>query len=157
MAELIFQREQWLRAPQPVVWEFFSNHGNLTLLTDPKFKFKIVANSGGKVITKGQVITYRFTFASLLLLTWVAEITDVEAPHFFEDSQRSGPFRSWRHQHLVEPSGEGTLVTDRVRYSMPLGGLGSLANALFVRRELTRIFDYRQKVLSNIFPNIKGT
>jgi ligand-binding SRPBCC domain-containing protein len=40
--------------------------------------------------------------------------------------------------------GAGTLIEDRVRYSIPFGPLGAPADRLLVRRDLRRIFDYRR-------------
>ena len=34
-------------------------------------------------------------------------------------------------------------MRDTVRYALPFGPLGEIAHALFVRRDLQRIFDYR--------------
>ena len=46
---------------------------------------------------------------------------------------------------------DGTLMRDTVDYELPLGPLGALVNALFVRRSVERIFDYRRKVLRSEF------
>ena len=39
-------------------------------------------------------------------------------------------------------------MRDTVRYALPLGPLGALAHALFVRRDLRRIFDFRQQAVA---------
>jgi ligand-binding SRPBCC domain-containing protein len=38
----------------------------------------------------------------------------------------------------------GTLMRDTVRYALPFGPLGELAHRLLVKRDLERIFDFRQ-------------
>jgi ligand-binding SRPBCC domain-containing protein len=43
-------------------------------------------------------------------------------------------------------------MEDLVSYKIPLGLLGKVANALFVRKRLEYIFDYRYKILEEIFP-----
>ena len=43
---------------------------------------------------------------------------------------------------------DATIIHDRVRYAIPLGPLGALADRLFVRRDLRRIFDYRARAVS---------
>jgi hypothetical protein len=40
---------------------------------------------------------------------------------------------------------------DRVSYELPLGPLGALARALFVRRSLEQIFEHRKAVVRDIF------
>ena len=63
----------------------------------------------------------------------------------FTDVQVRGPYRSWHHTHSFEPHAGGTLVRDTVRYELPLGPLGRIAHAAFVRRDLERIFDFRHE------------
>jgi ligand-binding SRPBCC domain-containing protein len=58
--------------------------------------------------------------------------------------QIRGPYSLWEHTHTFEEDGSGaTIITDRVRYSIPFGPLGGIAERLFVRRDLKKIFDYR--------------
>lgn len=42
-------------------------------------------------------------------------------------------------------------MTDLLHYKLPLGWLGDLVHALFVRRRVQDIFDYRYKVLEKRF------
>lgn len=57
--------------------------------------------------------------------------------------------RVLHHTHSFEPVGEGrTRMTDVVRYAQRLGPLGALADRLVVRRDLGRIFDYRQDTIA---------
>jgi len=41
---------------------------------------------------------------------WVAEHTAYDPPRMFEDVQIKGPFRSWRHRHVVEPHPYGAIL-----------------------------------------------
>ncbi len=77
---------------------------------------------------------------------WRTRIEQFDPPHMFVDLQTSGPYRLWHHTHVFEPDGRGgTLMRDRVRYALPFGPLGELAHLAFVRRDLRRIFDFRQE------------
>ncbi|HEX6782097.1 MAG TPA: hypothetical protein VF125_08720 [Solirubrobacterales bacterium] len=40
------------------------------------------------------------------------------------------------------------MIEDRVRYAIPFGPLGELANRLLVQRDLRRIFDYRRDAVA---------
>jgi ligand-binding SRPBCC domain-containing protein len=42
-------------------------------------------------------------------------------------------------------------MTDVVEYELPLGLFGVIAQSLFVRRALDRIFDYRRTAIAEIF------
>jgi ligand-binding SRPBCC domain-containing protein len=53
----------------------------------------------------------------------------------------------WRHLHEFIDAPDGTLIRDHVEYALPLGPLGELGHALFVRWQLERIFDFRRSVI----------
>lgn len=78
----------------------------------------------------------------------------MEDEKYFVDEQRVGPYALWHHQHLIEPSGNGVMMTDIVSYKPPMGILGRIANALFIRRQLEGIFKYREEALKIRFPSI---
>lgn len=87
----------------------------------------------------GCLIDYRLKLHGLPI-RWRTEITEWEPPFRFEDSQIRGPYSMWIHSHNFEESGDGTLVRDVVRYSVPGG---PLRHSLLVKRDLYRIFEYR--------------
>jgi ligand-binding SRPBCC domain-containing protein len=43
-------------------------------------------------------------------------------------------------------------MRDVVDYQLPFGILGSIAYRVGVRRDLERVFDYRQRVIASLFP-----
>ena len=57
-------------------------------------------------------------------------------------SSFAAPYTLWHHTHTFMERDGGTLCLDRVRYR-PRGG--ALINWLFVRRDVERIFQYRQQ------------
>jgi ligand-binding SRPBCC domain-containing protein len=84
-----------------------------------------------------------------LALPWLAEHTVNDPPHQFVERQLRGPFARWEHRHrfLDIPDRPGlTRLRDEVRYALPLGPLGALADALVVRPFLRRLFAYRHRV-----------
>ena len=86
-------------------------------------------------------------------IRWQSEITEWEPPHRFVDEQRRGPYRRWIHEHTFVERDGGTLACDRLQYSV-LGG--SLADYLFVARDLKRVFAFRQETLRRIFEQEAG-
>lgn len=87
---------------------------------------------------------------------WDAEITEFEWDNHFCDVQHRGPFALWKHCHYLKSQLrgvlEGTLLTDRVEYELPLGVVGDLANRLFVKGQMDAIFLYRQKRTAELLP-----
>jgi hypothetical protein len=74
-----------------------------------------------------------------------------DPPAQFVDVQLSGPYRLWHHTHRFEAHHGGTRMIDVVRYRLPFGPFGRLVNALLMRREVERIFDYRNRRIAEIF------
>jgi ligand-binding SRPBCC domain-containing protein len=87
-------------------------------------------------------IDYRLRLAGVPL-RWRTRITRFEPGRGFVDEQERGPYALWEHSHCFEVTDRGVLVSDRVRYALPLGPLGALAHALWVHSALARIFDFR--------------
>ena len=80
-------------------------------------------------------------------LRWVAEHTVYEPPNLFADTQLSGPFAVWNHQHRFEPSTEEySTINDRIDYRLPLGWLGSLLGSGKALRTIESMFAYRHRV-----------
>jgi len=99
----------------------------------------------------GQVITYTVKPLLGIPLFWMTEITHVQEGKYFVDEQRFGPYALWHHQHHFKEVDGGVEMIDIVHYKLPLGPLGSLANFLFVRKQLKGIFDYRLRFLETHF------
>jgi ligand-binding SRPBCC domain-containing protein len=145
------KRTQTLPISISDAWQFFSSPANLSRITPAKMNFTIISMSGGDKMFSGQIITYKVTVLPLISVRWVTEITHVIEPSYFVDEQRSGPYAFWHHKHHFKQVPEGVVMTDEVDYALPLGLLGRIAHATFVRAELNGIFDHRYKILENYF------
>jgi len=66
------------------------------------------------------------------------------------DEQRSGSYSIWHHEHKLEPVEGGVLMSDIVSYKPPFGFFGSIANAVFIKKQLKEIFDYRTNAMENV-------
>ena len=78
-------------------------------------------------------------------VVWEALHTAYDPPRMFEDVQVSGPFKAWRHRHIVEPHELGALLRDDIEYEPPFSFLGRMAAPLLVEPRLKRLFDYRHE------------
>jgi ligand-binding SRPBCC domain-containing protein len=141
------RREQRLPAPPDAVFPFFADAGNLETITPPWLSFAVTTRRPIPM-RAGTLIEYRLRLHGVPV-RWRTRIEAFDPPHAFVDVQLSGPYRLWHHTHVFEPDGRGgTVMRDRVRYALPLGPLGTLAHVLFVRRDLRRIFDFRQQTVA---------
>jgi ligand-binding SRPBCC domain-containing protein len=77
---------------------------------------------------------------------WVAEHTIYDPPRMFEDVQTTGPFKQWRHRHIVKPHPQGAILRDEIWYEPPLGPLGKIFAPILVVPRLERMFTYRHEV-----------
>ena len=131
-------------------WGFFSSPENLTKITPAHMGFEITSGEPGRMYA-GQIISYKVAPVPWMKTNWVTEITHVDEGKFFVDEQRFGPYSMWHHEHHFAENRNGVLMTDKVTYKIPFGFLGTIAQHLFVKRQLKGIFEYRVKVLDEMF------
>jgi len=132
-------------------WDFFSSPKNLQKITPSQLGFKIISKHHGDKMYAGQIIEYKVSPVLGIPIYWMTEITQVEDKKFFIDEQRFGPYSLWHHQHHFREVEGGVEMTDIVHYKLPLGILGDIAHALFVEKQLKGIFDYRFKIVEEMF------
>ena len=142
----LLETSQYLTISMEEAWQFFSSPGNLSLITPSRMGFRITSGTAEQMYP-GQLITYRVSPFRGFTTNWVTEITHVTAKRYFVDEQRVGPYSLWHHEHHFQQQGEAILMTDRVYYRLPFGILGKIAHALFLRRQLEKIFLFREAYL----------
>lgn len=142
-------RTQTVPAPLDRVFPFFAEPANLARITPAWLAFRMV-DPDGVTMRKGERIEYRIRPLGFPQ-RWISEISAYDPPHMFVDEQRVGPYRSWHHTHVFRAVPGGTEITDTVVYELPLGPLGRLAHALFVRRQLEGIFSHRRRIVARLF------
>ena len=145
----ILVREQLVARPRGEVFSFFSDAANLERITPPFLRFRITTPQP-LAITTGSLIDYRLSLFGVPF-RWRTLIESFEPERRFIDRQLKGPYSLWRHTHEFEDAAGGTLMIDRVEYVVPFGPLGALARALFVRRMLDGIFDFRASTIAAHF------
>jgi uncharacterized protein (TIGR01777 family) len=131
-------------APIEDTFAFFSKAANLGVITPAAMRFSIQ----GQVppMAAGAMIDYRVRFGPLPV-RWRTRITTWEPGRRVADLQEKGPYRFWWHEHTFQADGPRTVMEDRVYYTPPLGLFGRLANRLFIRSTLRKIFQYRGDVI----------
>jgi ligand-binding SRPBCC domain-containing protein len=67
-----------------------------------------------------------------------SKIVAYERPRMFIDEMQRGAFARWHHTHRFVEQPGGTLINDDVDFASPLGVLGKLADALLLKRYMTR-------------------
>lgn len=136
------ERRQRLTRSADEAFAFFAEARNLERITPSWLHFEVLTTEPAKM-GEGTLIHYRLRLHGVPL-RWTSRIEEWTPGHGFVDRQIRGPYRVWHHRHTFAADGDGTVIGDEVHYALPLGRLGELAHPLFVRRDLERIFDYRQ-------------
>ena len=132
-------------------WAFFSNPANLQAITPSNMGFRVISKHHGEKMYAGQIIEYTVKPVMGLPIYWMTEITQVKDKEYFIDEQRFGPYKLWHHQHHFKVIEGGVEMTDIIHYKNPMWFLGSLANELFVKKQLQGIFDFRFKKVEEMF------
>lgn len=146
------RRTQLVPTSLDTLWDFISSPRNLQTITPDYMGFDIKTPDLPEKMYAGMIIQYTVRPILHIPMTWVTEITQVQPGAFFIDEQRVGPYKLWHHQHHLRPTDEGIEMLDIVTYQPPMGILGAFANALFIRRQLESIFEYRFKKIEELFP-----
>lgn len=150
MREELVLVTQDLPRPRSEVFPFFADPANLQRLTPPWLHFEVLTP---EPLPRGEgaVFEYRLRVRGLPI-RWRTLIEAYEDGSKFVDRQIAGPYALWHHTHRFEdlPDG-GTRITDQVRYKVGWGFIGRIVTALWVRRDIERIFAYRKQVLAELF------
>jgi len=122
-------------------------------LLPPREKIRVIQiapnlNAGSRTIVKIRIAFLWVTFESLH--------TAYDPPHSFEDQQVRGPFRSWRHRHIVEPHPDGAILIDDIQYTPPFALLGRVADAIIIKPRLRRVFALRHRVTRDYCENARA-
>lgn len=151
MAIYQFREEMEVAAPLEEVWDFISSPSNLKKITPDYMGFEITTAGLPEKIYPGLMISYLVRPILGIKMNWLTEITQVREPYYFVDEQRAGPYALWHHEHSLKATEKGVLMTDLVTYRPPAGLLGTLANSIFIKKQLKGIFQYRELALEKRF------
>lgn len=132
-------------------WDFFSKPVNLQQITPDSMKFNIISDHHGDQMHAGQIIEYTLKPFLGIPMYWMTEITHVEPMKYFVDEQRYGPYSMWHHQHRFKDIDGGVEMTDVVHYKIPYWFLGDIANSLYVKQQLKKIFEFRNQKVTELF------
>lgn len=139
-----FSKQSVIRASPERVFEFHEQPDVLSLLIPPWESARVVQPA--KISEVGSQAILETKVLGPIKVQWIAQHTAYDPPRLFEDVQLKGPFRSWRHRHIIEPHADGAILRDQIDYEPPLGFLGRAFAPLLVQKRLQKLFAYRHDV-----------
>lgn len=86
-----------------------------------------------------------------------ARITELDRPRRFVDEMVNGPFKWLRHMHDFKGVPNGTLMVDVLEWEAPLGAVGRIADALFLKRHMRWFVVTKQRHLKQIAEATAGS
>lgn len=149
MKTYILECEQIIPLSRSKTFAFFSDAMNLERITPPLLRFRVITPSSVEMKT-GTLLEYKLKLFGIPF-RWLTLIEHWSPEESFVDTQLTGPYALWHHTHTFEEvASDKTLMRDRVLYRLPYGIFGRLAHALFVKRTLKSIFDYRAETVAKL-------
>lgn len=139
-----FVKETVIHATVERVFSFHELPDAFLRLVPPWEDAKVLQKADISVIGSQAIIETKLL--GFITARWVAEHTAYDPPRYFEDVQVSGPFKSWRHRHIIEQHADGATLRDEIEYEPPMSFLGSLAAPIFIIPKIEKMFEYRHEV-----------
>lgn len=139
-----FTKESVIKASPERVFSFHELPDAFARLVPPWEDARVIQMADISVIGSRAIIETRLF--GLIPSRWVAEHTIYDSPHMFEDIQVSGPFKSWRHRHVVMPHLDGAILQDDIEFEPPFWIFGALAAPFAIVPKLEKMFEYRHDV-----------
>jgi uncharacterized protein (TIGR01777 family) len=144
VSDEIFRRSVRIERPAAEVFAWHEREGAFARLCPPWERVEVTRHVGG--IRNGARVSLR-TKVGPIWARWEIEHRDFIEGRQFRDVLLSGPFAKWEHLHLIEAAGGNACVlTDEIRYRLPLGVLGRIGGGAFTRWQLSRMFTFRHAI-----------
>jgi ligand-binding SRPBCC domain-containing protein len=144
------KQEQLLHISIEEAWKFFSDPANLNAITPDDMVFEITSEIP-PLMYEGMIITYRIRPVLNFPVKWCTEITHIKECSLFIDEQRTGPYLLWHHEHHFREVPGGIIMTDLLHYDIGKSFIGWIAGKMFIHRRVRQIFEYRYKILEQLF------
>jgi ligand-binding SRPBCC domain-containing protein len=137
-----------IKRPVDEVFAFFTRPANLVQLAPPDFHLEL--QEGPDVLKLGSRLTWkgrRWGIAQKI----IQEVTQFETGKLIFEEQRQGPFARWVNLHHFTASETGALIREEIHFDPPGGLVGLMITADFVRKDLDKLFAFREAKLKELF------
>ena len=139
-----FVKESIIKAAPERVFAFHELPDALERLTPPWERVKVIQKADISEVGSRAILETKLF--GLFTTEWIAEHTKYDPPFEFEDVQISGPFKSWRHRHIILPQADGACLRDEIEFEPPFSIFGKIAAPFAIVPKLEKMFEYRHKV-----------
>lgn len=136
----LFERSATIECDRQDLFQYHSNPGALNRLIPP-WEIITIEHRSDSLQVGSEVVIRNSLFG--VPIRWHARHTELREPESFQDTQLSGPFKKWIHDHVFESNWAGnSTLHDRVQFETKFGMIGKLGYP-FVRSKLSAMFTFR--------------
>ncbi len=139
-----FAKESIIKAAPEKVFAFHELSDAFERLIPPWENARVIQKADINQIGSQAIIEQKIF--GVIPARWVAEHTKYEPPLMFEDVQISGPFKSWRHQHIIKSHETGAILRDEIEFEAPFWIFGAFAAPFLISPKIEKMFAYRHEV-----------
>lgn len=148
---MIFEKKTRIPCSAEELFRWHEHPGAFRRLMPPGEPVQVLHHDGK--ITNGARAILLVGFRPLRF-RWELEHRDYIAGRQFCDVQITGPFKSYRHEHVMTPDGDGAcMLSDTIHFEMPFGAAGQLMGHLVMMPKFRRLFEFRHRVTREAFAN----
>lgn len=114
--------------------------------TTGKTNEKAIAGKTTGLIELGESVTWRAKHLGIYQ-NLTTKITQMDFPNSFADEMQKGAFKSMKHQHIFKTQDNQTVMIDRFEFQSPLGIIGKIFDALFLKNYMKKFLLERNSLL----------
>jgi ligand-binding SRPBCC domain-containing protein len=139
--------------PREAVFDFLIRPANIAKISPPDVSLTMV--DVPEVLELSSIVEFEVGgFGPVQRM--IHEITAFDRPNSFTETQRTGPLKSFVHEHIVEFSGSEAVVIDRITFDPPGGLLGFMVTEEFILKSLQGGFEHRHRELKRLLEQTAG-
>ena len=146
MAKIILQTK--VQAPVFRVFDL-ARSIDLHKASASKTNEEAIAGKTSGLIELNETVTWRARHFGVYQKLKV-KIIEFDRPNMFKDIMLKGTFKSMSHTHTFEEKNNVTIMYDTFEFESPFGGLGKIANYLFLKKYMTNFLVTKNQVLKNV-------
>lgn len=146
---MIFQKETRIPCSAAALFSWHEQPDAFQQLMPPGEPVKVLHHDGK--ITNGARAVLLVGYWPLCF-RWELQHQDYIAGQQFCDVQIKGPFKIYRHEHVMTPDGDyACILSDTIYFEMPFGPIGRLVGRLIMMPKFRRLFKFRHEVTLRAF------
>jgi ligand-binding SRPBCC domain-containing protein len=135
----------FIAAPADVVFDLY-RHVGLHQITQQQYKEEAIRGITTGLIKKDDIVTWKAKHLGKIRFLTV-KITEMDPPHFFEDTMVEGDFKSFVHRRHFKQIDNGTIAIEELSFEIPYGLAGRMFNRFYLTNYLTGILKERTEVI----------